>query len=598
MKQQPDYVSFEPNAREELLSQIGSFSPLERTLFQRLCESWAPVIDRNRFISRVGGSEQEVNALDRLMSKLRASELGLVTTSLIDEKRVPTGIVLTSKGDLRFHMTLLDEETRKLTDTGYRVLPSIPRLTQRKAVPPDHLVSEADSVTLAETYLADTPEDGILRVRLLGEYRILTSSHRVKELIASSLKWLRTSLEERGFIEEVARVKNSGIMELKQQLSTKTPDFWLDLTRTIVQERSTIAFRKNVQEDDELFQAAYLIMTFTDARVGAAKARKEDDTRVDDELKLLARSVEEAPGGKMDAEEFSRLASEAGERLGKAQAAFSRRLEADLMTPRPRRRLPVITSLAGVYIHRNRVRNVFESSRTLAAERLREEYTDLMEAFLRGRSPEIGETFASKGDLDQDMRGRVERQDPVLGQLMLHPQLLAEAVIRHSKLLNDATTTDEVKRDLAAYFNVQASELLPPHELFAIDLVPVFDAAFARLNVFRQLLLRISGRHESLRRNYLRRFGPGRKRISYADEGGPVAPGGGRTRTEKSDVPGVRTQGTGNRDYEPETVKPGRRVKPSPQKPRVKSPREVDRAWRDFDEALHTKSTDLEDDFS
>ncbi|MBU8914321.1 MAG: hypothetical protein KOO61_09890 [Spirochaetales bacterium] len=600
MSTHPDYASFEPNAREELLSQIGSFSPLERTLFQRLCESWEPIIDRDRFISRVGGSEQEVSALDRLMSKLRGAQLGLVTTTVVDEKRVPAGIVLTNKGDLSFYMNLLEEETNKLLGGGYRVLPSISWLEQQKAVPPDYHITDADSIALANAYLAESPEEGILRVRLLGEFRILTSSRFVRTFIEAAVGWLRTNLDERGFLEEIARLKDTSIMELKQRLPDSTPDLWLDLTRSIVQERSTIAFRKNIQENDELFQTAFLIMNFTDAQMGAERARKEDDARVDEELTVLAEAVEKVPSGQMAPEDFSLLVDQAEDRLKRASTEFTRRMTNETMTPRPRRKLPTIVNLAGMYIHRNRVRGVFETARSLAAERLRDEYIDILEAFLRGRTPEVGQIFVSRGDLDQDVQSRATRLDPVLGELLVRPQLLAEAVIRDARLRRDDITTDELKEILAVYFNIASSELLPATEIFRLDLVAMLDTAFGRINVFRQLILRLSGRHDSLRRNYLRRFGTRGGRFSYANDGGPVAPGGGRTRAESQETPGLRTRGTGPRGHEPETVTPQRRssVPKPPPKPKIKSPHELDKAWQDFDEALRIKPESPEDEFS
>jgi len=206
----------------------------------------------------------------------------------------------------------------------------------------------------------------------------------------------------------------------------------------------------------------------------------------------------------------------------------------------------------------------------------------------------------SRGDFDQDIHHRAERQDPVLGELLVRPQLLAEAVIRDARLRRDDITTDELKEILAVYFDIASSELLPAIELFDLDLVAMFDTAFGRINVFRQLILRLSGRHDSLRRNYLRRFGTRSTRLSYADDGEPVAPGGGRTRTESQDAPGLRTRGTGPRGHEPDTVTPQRRpsTPKSPPKPKIKSPRELDRAWQDFDEALRIKPESPEDEFS
>jgi hypothetical protein len=242
---------------------------------------------------------------------------------------------------------------------------------------------------------------------------------------------------------------------------------------------------------------------------------------------------------------------------------------------------------------------VFEGARQLQAERLREEYTELLEAFLRGRSLEAGEVFASKGDLDDDIRTRVAQNEPVLAAIIARPQMLAEAVIRDAKLNQEGISAEELKSVLGQYFDVDTSRLLRPPVLFDINLPDLLEAAFARVNVFRQLFLRFSGRYESLKRSYAKRFGGQRKRISYLDEGGPVAPRGGRTRTEKQDAPGVRVRGQGNRDYKPETVSPERRRRPAPPpRPKIKSPREVDRAWQDFDEALHSKPNQSENEFS
>lgn len=592
---QPDYVGFEPAAREELLSQIGSLSPLERSLFHKLCESWSPVIDRNRFIARAGSSEQDITALDRLMKQLRAAELGIVTSSVIDRKRVPTGIVLTSKGDLRFYMHLVEEETSRLNESGYRVLPSVARLVQRNVTIPDYHITDVGSATLVEAFTANEHEDAIFRVRLLGEFEIVATGRSVKQLIGAVVGWLRANLEERGLLEEIARVKTTTIMDIKQRIADSAPKTWLDITRTIVDNRSEIAYRKGLDESDEIFQAAFLIMNFTEARLGAARARKEDEEKVEQELSVLAATVSEVVI--MDSDEFNRLAAEAEGRLENAAGLFRGRIASVLMTPRPRRKLPIVSNLANRYVHRNNLRTVFENARIRVSRQLRDEYGDLMEAFLRGRMPEVGEIFSSRADLDDDVRGRVERLDALLADLISRPQLLAEAVIRHAKQNKEGITTDELKIKLSPYFNVRDSELLPPSVLLDVDLLACYDQAFARLSVIRQLILRISGRHESLRKSYLRRFGAGSTRISYADDGDAGAPRGGRTRTERADAPGTRYRGTGNRDYSPDTTSPDQRRRrvPIPPQPRIKTPGEVERAWKDFGEALHAKGVSDED---
>lgn len=595
MSTQPDFVSFDSRGRDELLSQIGSFSPAERELFQRLCDNWSPRIDAKRFINSANTSpEQEKTALERLVAKLRSAEIGYLTTAPGEDGPEPDQVILTSAGSLDFWAALVDEVVRRILASDFRVLPSQDRMREHKALAPDYHITEADTSQLAAAYAGDAEPGTIFRLRLMDEFRVIFTSGTAKPLVLRTLHVLKRDLAERGVLEEVARVKDTSITEVRERLESKAPDVWHDLTQTIVKERATIAFRKNFEENDELFQLAYLAMIFTDAQIGQARHQKESDEVITEEIEALARGVREAPSRVMPQDEFSSLVAEAQTRLGSASARFSSRLNDALLTPRPRRRLPTVLYIHGLYVHADRVRGAFEQARAEMNRRLTSEYTELMEAFLRGRSPEIGEVFGSRAVFDEDIQRRVERQHPLLGEFLARPQLVAEAIIHDAKQKHEGVSTEELKSVLTVYFDVNTSQLKPLAELFELNIVAIFDDAFARTNVFRQILLRLSGRHESLRATYTRRFGPGRTpRLSYADDGAAAFRGaGGREVSPPSADTGTRVRGTGNRSSKPETVSPRhRRPSPSakPTKPKPKSREQIDQIWSEFDKALHTK---------
>ncbi len=597
MSTQPDYVSFDSRGRDELLSQIGSFSPAERELFQRLCDAWSPRIDAKRFIaSSEGSAEQVQTALERLMAKLRSAEIGYLTTAEGEDGPEPDRIILTSAGSLDFWTARIDEVIRRILAADFRVLPSQDRVRERGALPPDYHVVEADSSHLAAAYAGRAEPDTIFRIRLMDEFRVLFTSTTAKPLVLRTLQVLKRDLAERGVLEEVARIKDTSITEIRERLESKAPDVWHDLSQTIVRERGTIAFRKNFEEDDELFQLAYLVMMFVDAQIGQAREQKEHDEVIAEEIDALARLVREASSGVMPQEEFSSLVDEAQTRLGPASARFSSRLNDELLTPRPRRRLPVILYIHGLYIHSDRVRAVFEQARGEMSRRLTSEYTELMEAFLRGRSPDIGEVFGSRDMFNEDVARRVERQHPLLGEFLARPQLLAEAIIHDAKQKREGVSTEELKGVLTPYFDVDTSQLKPLNELFGLNIVAIFDDAFAQTSVFRQILLRLSGRHESLTATYTRRFGPRAKpRPSFVDDG--AAPGragaGGRESSAPAGDEGMRVRGTGNRSHKPETISQRRhRPPPKPSRPKPKSREQIDQIWSEFDKALHTKPSE------
>ncbi|MFW5788571.1 MAG: hypothetical protein ACOCW3_01410 [Spirochaetota bacterium] len=596
MSTQPDFVSFDSRGRDELLSQIGSFSPTERELFHRLCDTWSPRIDAKRFIRSAEGSpEQEQTALERLMAKLRGAEIGYLTTTADSGEPEPDQIILTSAGSPDFWAALVDEVVREILAADFRVLPSQERMRERNALPPDYHVVEADSSQLAAAYAGGAQTGTIYRLRLMDEFRVVFTAATAKPLVLRAIQVLKRDLAERGVLEEVARIKDTSIMEIRQRLESKAPDVWHDLARTIVRERATIAFRKNFEENDEIFQLAYLVMVFVDARIGEARQQKESDEVVAEEIETLARRVREAPAGLMPQEEFSSLVDEAQTRLGAASTRFSRRLNDELLTPRPRRRLPAVLYIHGLYIHADRVRGSFEQAREEMSRRLTSEYTEIMEAFLRGRSPDIGEVFGSRERFNEDIARRVERQHPLLGEFLARPQLIAEAIIHEAKRKREGVSTEELKSVLTPYFDVDTSQLRPFNELFGLSLVAIFDDAFAQTSVFRQILLRLSGRHESLRATYTRRFGPrGATRLSYADER-PAhrGTGGGREVSPPEDEVGIRSRGTGNRSHRAKTVSRRRhRPAPGPAKPKPKSREQIDRIWSEFDKALHTKPSE------
>ncbi|MFW6289309.1 MAG: hypothetical protein ACOC2Q_05955, partial [Spirochaetota bacterium] len=503
-------------------------------------------------------------------------------------------VILTSQGSPDFWGALLAETIDRLLSTGFNILPSEQRVAEKRALPPDYHVVDADSSQLAAAYEGSADASSIFRMRLMGNFRILFTGSTARKLITGGLSVLRRDLAERGVIEELARLKDSSITEIRQRLESKAPDVWLDLTRILVKERSTIAFRKNMDEHDELFQLAFLVMSFVDAQIGVARERKVSDELVDAALDEVAESVRNAATGTLSQDEFSALVEETQTRLGSAAATFSRRLQDELLSPRPRRKLARVLYLHGLYIHGARVRSVFEQARSEMGRRLTNQYTELMEAFLRGRTPEVGEIFGSRDVLNQDIERRVERQHPLLGELIARPQLLAEGIIQDAKQRRENISTEELKGVLAGYFNVDSSALLPLNELFGLSIVTIFDDAFAGTSVFRQLFLRISGRHESLRANYTRRFGPrAQPRPAYAGEGSREANAVRPASRVFEEPPQLRSRGTEGRSPRPESP-PGRRSRAPkrPAKPKPKSRHEIEQIWQDFDKALHTRPSE------
>ncbi|WP_455381608.1 hypothetical protein, partial [Salinispira pacifica] len=139
--------------REEFLSDIGTFSPAEREIFHRLCRMWEPEIPYRR---AAGGTASDQNNLDRLMEKLRARGYGLVRTDVDARRDEKTAVVLTSRWDRRFAVTLLDVELDRLLDESGSGFLTEQMLAGRGVSIPSEFVEEADYDALARAWSDDT----------------------------------------------------------------------------------------------------------------------------------------------------------------------------------------------------------------------------------------------------------------------------------------------------------------------------------------------------------------------------------------------------------------------------------------------------------
>ena len=594
MSAQPDYISFEPRARDELLAQIGNFSPSERALFQRLCDSWVPRIDADRFIRHAPASEQqERNALERLMEKLSAAGIGMLTTREGTSGREPDQIILAEKGSIDYWTAVLDEAiTRILAEDGH-ILPLEKRVGEQPALPPEFHIVEADASVLFETHSRPTDAAAIYRIRLMEDCRVLFTPRTVRDLLQRSFGLLRHDLIERGIIEEVAKLRDAAIGEIRRQLESRAPDVWLELTKTLVKHRSAIAHRKNVSEHDEIFQVAYLIMIFVEAQIGVAREERFHEQLVSDELGALLEAVRAKGAEAFPLAEFSALVEETQTRLGTSGAIFQARLSQEILRPGPRRKLPQVLFIHGYYVHSDSVSSLFEQARGVLAVRLTKEYTELMVAFLRGRAPGVGAILGSRIRLNDDIARRVDREHPLLGELLARPQLLAEAVIHGARQRRESISAEELKSNLADYFDVETSALRPLNEILDIHVVDIFDAAFAHISVLKQIILRISGRHESLRATYVRRFGlraPWR-RSAAAVSAGSLSTGVNPASSSEETAAERAAQSPGRMRSPERAPLAGSRTRrlDASRKPKPKTRREIEQIWQEFDKAIHTR---------
>ncbi len=598
MDGRPDYIRMEPKGREELLSQLGSFSPQERALFQRLCDSWAPIIDLKRFVaSNDLQLDRQQAPFDRLMSKLKKCHLGLYLSSVEGQERRPVAVVLTNPEEQRFFFHLLSEALDELGYGAGSGLPEVNRLAERGVIIPAQHATDADSAALAQAASAPGGTElpgSILRLRLLDDYTIMVPSTDAKRLISNTLRWLRHAVEDAALLDELSRVRNESPAELRRMVKEESTAFWHDLCRTISTERQAIAYRRDRSPNDDLFQAAFLIMNYIEARSGAAQKRERRRERIDEELQALEEAIRKAEGAILDSSEFGRLMTAGEKRLGDLAPELQKRFTAQLLTPLPRRALAPVHYLHGDYLHRDNAFTLFDRLRAGVASRLQKEYVEVMKEMLRGKHPEYGAFFESRSAFEADILQRADAIDAVIVEFLEQPQMLAEALVHHTKMVRKNLTAEELRSVLSELFDVRSSTLLELPIVFGLSMVELFETAFARQSVFRQLWFRVSGRYENLHESYRKRTATRKHAPTRRDRPGDGATNEahgqeGRGDTLPEEAAGVRTTGTGPRRREARTSQTPSGSRSQTPSPRPKTRKQVDRAWNEFGEALRKK---------
>ncbi len=584
--------------REEFLSDIGTFSPAEREVFHRLCNAWEPEIPYRRVS---GGTASDQNSLDRLIEKLRTRGYGLIRTSVEGRKSQKTAVVLTSRWDIRYCVTLLDEEILRILDGASQEFLTEPQLQTNGVTLPEDFVRPGDFDALARAYSEDfrtTPP--ILRLSGLNGITHLTTARFARRFVSAAIERVRAQCVNAPLLELLARIRDKSLTETRNVVGSKDPARWLELTKLLLDNQETIVAKRNVVVDEGLFQAAFLVHGFLVSEIADTKKRKKAADEKKADFAAIVQSVLEHESPLLSTDELAGIVQRVRIKYGTEFDAFSREFYDAALAPIGKRTLPLLLRVVDRYIHRDRVFAQFRARLANAAIDLGEEYVSRMSFQLRRPLSTTDEAFLSRDNFENDIESRLAVMDPYLGHLIQRPGLFAEALIQGLKREKISVTIDEIREALAKFLNVKEGEFLPLSHLFDLNMVSIYEIAFQRLPVLRQLFYRISGRYETYKSKYAGRTMQGltREHYRFRDTDAPLSePGGAGANRRLSQTPGTISGLPSRHAHRPASAPGARRSGINPHrkkhadegKPvtrRVYSETERDEAWIEFSKSL------------
>ena len=531
---QPSFVVFEHKQREEFLSQLGTFSPGERTVFHRLCQGWEPRIRYDRFITGLDSDDGSVTDLENLIAKLRAEHIGLIRSEIQDQQRRKSAIVLTDRDAPEFYAELLDEYFTHTIASITNPLPLHSVMREELRVLPDEVFETVAPSELARYFDRDAPGSQPLMIPSLDDDCLLINHNNLRTFVNIVIYKLRHYLGNTTILEVVARSLDTGLMQLKEQIGTKEPTTWMQLSNTIIERRADFEALRNAGLDVNMFHAAWLLKSLIESQIQSTKQQQQRESELVVDLEAIELAIKEAPDSWIEAAQVSRMLESQQGKYGEKFETFRDSFYDKYVHAADGRSLPKVVVLDNRYIHRENVFPLFRERFTAVEMDVKPYLVDQMEHQLRTGNREKEPTFFSVDTFASAIEDYVGERDPFLRALNRKPGILAEGLILHAKQHKLVKDVDELKARLALYFDPDTLQPLPIDRWFNLRMADIFAEAFERLHILRRIWIRLSGKYDAMRSRFI---GAG-----AADAIGVVPPRARTTPAGPGDAAGARSR--------------------------------------------------------
>lgn len=500
---QPSFVLFETKEREEFLSQLGTFSPTERAVFHRLCQSWESRMRYDRFIAGLDPDDGSASDLTSLMGKLRGERLGLIRTEIQDKQRLKSAIIVTERDAPQFYAELLDEYFNDMLESIVNPLPLRSVLSEELGAIPSEAFETVEMSDLARYFDREAEDDRPLWIPSLDSDCLLINHKNLRAFVNIAIYKLRYYLSNTTLLGLVAKALDVSLMQLKQQIGTKEPTAWMALSNTIIGRRGELEALRNVSVDISMFHSAWLLKNLIESQIQSAKEKQKRESELAVDLEAVELAIKEAPDRWVEAAQLSRMLESQKDKYGKDFENFRDSFYDKYVHTSGTRTLPKVVILDNRYIHRENIFTLFREQFATIEVDIRRQFVDRMEHQLRTGNREKDPTFFGVSTFASAIEDYVGNRDPFLGALIRKPGVLAEGLILHAKQHKLAKDVDELKMRLSLYFDPDTLKPLPIYRWFNLRMAEIFAEAFERLHILRRIWIRLSGKYEAMRSRFV-----------------------------------------------------------------------------------------------
>ncbi|NNM54698.1 MAG: hypothetical protein HKM05_08255 [Spirochaetales bacterium] len=496
----PPYIRFDKRQREELLSQFGVTAPAQRDLFHQLCDSWRPFVDFDSFVgARLGQFPHVETEMVNLLARLKAAKLGMLTYKKNSKgDRSPDKILLCSEGEKRFWFAFLQDLIQTACENPNNPFLTLSLLKSRELTLPVEFLQDLSPENVSKSGFEESAKSETLFLLTLQEEKILATSQTLNLLMSFSVSKLRLSLKNPEVLTMISRWHNIPLSELTRKVDEKDLGFWKTLTETVIKQREDLSADRKLHLEKSFFQAAEFFRIYTGNQLEELRRQKEEqqdrqtDLRQMEQLILKDKEVL-MPENDLDGHVRLLFAEKYGEKFAGLQEEFRQQF----MTNSQKTGLSPIVVLKAGLVHRDNLYQFFVKRFEILQNLVWQDFANRMERLVRTSNRTGDLTFVNKDNLEHALSDWVGKNDTLVAELLDHPKLLAEALIHFGKNSLQLGSVEEMQALMEQLFRPGTMKIRPLQEIFGIDVLQLYEAAFRHLNVVTQFWKRLTGQYKA-----------------------------------------------------------------------------------------------------
>lgn len=494
----PEYINVDSMRREEFLSQIGNFASEHRKIFQSLCENWQPGINYSRFVTQNSSIRFAEKDLLNLLSRLKTAKCGMLKHKCVNGDLKRNTIIITDIGNKSFYYHLVEDEIEiSMLSSVHPMLTSASIREQGVTIPASFL-EVLTPRNISKSFFKECRNEGrIFKIPTSEDDYFIATSGSLAPLITMSIKRIRDGLKNSNVLSYVAKLQSSAIMELKRDMATTDPGIWRKLTVTILDAKEEI-LQKSRTVNRDFFSACELIRFFSENELKDLEKKRAADIEIFDEMKALVHEIAHENSFFVDQTSLNKKLEKSIQKW----PDFKDKFYENFVKAKKKTQLPQVVYIGSKYIHRDNIYTYFVTTLAQFSVDLQIEYQKLMESLIRSNNKSNVSVFFSSENFRNSIREKINSWDPMMVVFLERPAVISEAVIHVAKKTMKVKDVNRIKSMLENYFEPGKLKFKALEVLFNLNVLDIFQYAFLRMPLWKQLFIRILGRYDSYRRTF------------------------------------------------------------------------------------------------